>query len=63
NGVVRLQLYKGSVTVIGRESETDSLFDPAVATFEEDAGAYNQADAAGFIRLNALRLRLARGKH
>ncbi|MGD8430573.1 MAG: argininosuccinate synthase [Ectothiorhodospiraceae bacterium] len=59
NGVVRLKLYKGSVTVVGRHSETDSLFDASIATFEDDAGAYDQKDAEGFIRLNALRLRLA----
>jgi len=59
NGTVRLKLYKGTVIVTGRASKTDSLFDPAIATFEDDAGAYDQADAAGFIRLNALRLRIA----
>ncbi|MDA8416853.1 MAG: argininosuccinate synthase [Betaproteobacteria bacterium] len=59
NGWVRLKLYKGSVTVVGRESDSDSLFDPAIATFEDDQGAYQQADAAGFIRLNALRMRIA----
>jgi argininosuccinate synthase len=59
NGVVRAKLYKGSVMTVGRESKTDSLFDPAIATFEDDKGAYNQADAAGFIRLNALRMRIA----
>jgi len=59
NGRVRLKLYKGTIIVIGRESKTDSLFDEAISTFEEDAGAYNQADAEGFIRLNALRLRIA----
>lgn len=59
NGWVRLKLYKGSVSVVGRESRTDSLFDPAIATFEDDQGAYQQADAAGFIRLNALRMRIA----
>lgn len=59
NGWVRLKLYKGNVIVVGRGSDTDSLFDPAIATFEEDRGAYNQADAAGFIRLNALRMRIA----
>ncbi|MFZ5594125.1 MAG: argininosuccinate synthase [Pseudomonadota bacterium] len=59
NGVVRVKLYKGSVSVVGRKSDSDSLFDPAIATFEEDAGAYNQADAAGFIKLNALRMRIA----
>jgi len=58
NGTVRLKLYKGSVSVVGRRSE-DSLFDEAIATFEEDAGAYDQADAEGFIKLNALRLRTA----
>ncbi|HWS13095.1 MAG TPA: argininosuccinate synthase [Rhodocyclaceae bacterium] len=59
NGSVRLKLYKGNVIVAGRESKSDSLFDPTIATFEDDAGAYNQADAAGFIRLNALRMRIA----
>jgi argininosuccinate synthase len=58
NGTVRVKLYKGNVLVAGRKSP-DSLFDPAIATFEDDAGAYNQADASGFIRLNALRLRSA----
>jgi len=59
NGWVRLKLYKGNVIVVGRDSDQDSLFDPAIATFEDDEGAYNQADAAGFIRLNALRMRIA----
>ncbi len=59
NGVVRLKLYKGNVLVVGRKSATDSLFDESIATFEEDAGAYDQKDATGFIRLNALRLRVA----
>ncbi len=59
NGRVRLKLYKGNVIVVGRESATDSLFDPTIATFEDDAGAYDQKDAAGFIKLNALRLRIA----
>lgn len=59
NGWVRLKLYKGNVIVVGRDSQTDSLFDPTIATFEDDAGAYNQEDAAGFIRLNALRMRIA----
>jgi len=59
NGTVRLKLYKGNVMVTGRESATDSLFDENIATFEDDAGSYNQADAAGFIKLNALRLRIA----
>ncbi|MBE9540113.1 MAG: argininosuccinate synthase [Proteobacteria bacterium] len=58
NGVVRLKLYKGNVSVAGRKSD-DSLFDESIATFEDDAGAYNQADAEGFIKLNALRLRIA----
>jgi argininosuccinate synthase len=62
NGVVRLKLYRGSVAVVGRLSETDSLFDEAIATFEDDAGAYRQDDASGFIRLNALRLRVAARK-
>ncbi|AVY95856.1 MULTISPECIES: argininosuccinate synthase [Microvirgula] len=59
NGWVRLKLYKGNVIVVGRESKTDSLFDPTIATFDEDGGAYNHADAAGFIKLNALRMRIA----
>jgi argininosuccinate synthase len=59
NGWVRLKLYKGNVIVVGRDSPSDSLFDPTIATFEDDAGAYNQGDAAGFIRLNALRMRIA----
>jgi argininosuccinate synthase len=59
NGWVRIKLYKGNVTVVGRDSKTDSLFDPTIATFEDDQGAYNQADATGFIRLNALRMRIA----
>jgi argininosuccinate synthase len=59
NGVVRVKLYKGNVDIVGRKSENDSLFDERIATFEDDEGAYNQADAAGFIRLNALRLRIA----
>ena len=62
NGSVRLKLYKGGIMVVGRKSENDSLFDEDIATFEDDAGAYNQADAAGFIRLNALRLRIAASK-
>lgn len=60
NGAVRLDLYKGNVTVAGRKSDSDSLFDEKIVTFEDDQGAYNQADADGFIKLNALRLRLAR---
>jgi argininosuccinate synthase len=62
NGKVRLKLYKGNVIVVGRESD-DSLFDENMATFEDDAGAYHQGDAAGFIKLNALRLRTAAQKH
>ncbi len=61
NGVVRVKLYKGNVTVVGRKSD-DSLFDASIATFEDDAGAYDQKDAAGFIKLNALRLRTAAKK-
>jgi argininosuccinate synthase len=59
NGWVRLKLYKGNVMVAGRDSKTDSLFDANVATFEDDKGAYDQKDAAGFIKLNALRMRIA----
>jgi len=59
NGVVRLKLYKGGIMVVGRKSETNSLFDESIATFEDDAGAYDQKDAEGFIKLNALRLRVA----
>ena len=59
NGTVRVKLYKGTVMVSGRSSRRDSLFDPDIATFEEDRGAYDQADAEGFIRLNALRMRIA----
>ncbi len=58
NGTVRIKLYKGNVIVAGRKSEKDSLFDESIATFEDDAGAYDQKDAAGFIKLNALRLRI-----
>ena len=58
NGIVRLRLYKGNVTICGRKSDTDSLFDKGIATFEDDAGSFNQQDAEGFIKLNALRLRL-----
>jgi len=59
NGTVRVKLYKGTVMTVGRASKTDSLFDPAISTFEEDRGAYDQADAGGFIKLNALRMRIA----
>jgi argininosuccinate synthase len=61
NGSVRLKLYKGNVILVGRRSESDSLFDERIATFEDDAGAYDQQDAGGFIKLNALRLRI--GSH
>ena len=61
NGDVRVSLYKGNITVTGRRS-SDSLFDESIATFEEDGGAYDQADAEGFIKLNALRLRIAATK-
>ena len=59
NGWVRIKLYKGNVIVVGRDSDQDSLFDPNIATFEDDEGAYDQMDAAGFIKLNALRMRIA----
>jgi len=63
NGEVRIKLYKGCVSVVGRQSETDSLFDANIATFDDDGGAYNQADAEGFIKLNALRLRIAANRN
>ncbi len=63
NGTVRIKLYKGNVSVAGRKSEKDSLFDETIASFEDDGGAYNQQDADGFIKLNALRLRIAAKKH
>ena len=59
NGSVRLKLYKGNVQVVGRKSDTDDLFDPEIATFEDDRGAYDQKDAEGFIRINSLRLRIS----
>ena len=59
NGKVRVKLYKGTMMVVGRESKSDSLFDMKISTFDDDGGAYNQADAGGFIKLNALRLRIA----
>ena len=62
NGVVRVKLYKGNVTVVGRQSPSNSLFDMNIATFEDDQGAYNQQDAEGFIKLNALRMRIAAKK-
>jgi argininosuccinate synthase len=58
NGWVRVKLYKGNVVIVGRDSKSDSLFDSTVATFEEDRGAYDQKDATGFIKLNALRMRI-----
>jgi len=61
NGIVRLKLYKGNIVVVGRKSP-DSLFDERIATFEDDDGAYDQKDAEGFIKLNALRLRIAANK-
>ena len=61
NGTVKLKLYKGNVDVVGRKSN-DSLFDAAMATMEDDAGAYDQQDAAGFIKLNALRMRIEASK-
>jgi len=63
NGTVRLKLYKGNVMVVGRKSEADSLFDENIATFEDDQGSYDQKDAAGFIKLNALRLRIAASRN
>ena len=60
NGSVRVKLYKGNVIITGRQSKSDSLFDADIATFEDDAGRYDQRDAEGFIKLNALRLRLNR---
>jgi argininosuccinate synthase len=59
NGKVKLKLYKGTVLVVGRESRSDSLFDQRISTFDDDQGAYDQADAGGFIKLNALRMRIA----
>ena len=61
NGDVRLKLYKGNISVVGRRSD-DSLFDESIATFEDDAGSYDQKDAEGFIKLNALRMRIAASK-
>ena len=65
NGQVRVKLYKGNVIISGRQSSSDSLFDTKIATFDDDAGAYNQFDAEGFIKLNALRMRIAArlGRH
>ena len=61
NGTVTVRLYKGNVIVVGRRSE-ESLFDTKISTFDDDGGAYNQADAGGFIKLNALRMRIAANK-
>ena len=58
NGTVRLKLFKGSISVTGRKSDSNSLFDEMIATFEDDAGSYDQKDAEGFIKLNALRLKI-----
>lgn len=63
NGTVRIKLYKGTVMCVGRASSTDSLFDAKISTFDDDAGAYDQKDAGGFIKLNALRLRIAANRH
>jgi argininosuccinate synthase len=62
NGTVRIKLYKGNIMIVGRESASNSLFDESIATFEDDKGAYNQKDAEGFIKLNALRMRIAARK-
>jgi argininosuccinate synthase len=59
NGVVKVKLYKGNVSIAGRQSDTNSLYDEAIVTFEDDLGAYDQKDAEGFIKLNALRLKIA----
>ncbi len=59
NGEVRIKLFKAAATVVGRKSEKNSLFDEAIVTFEDDRGAYDQKDAEGFIKLNALRMRIA----
>lgn len=62
NGHVRVKLFKGAVTIAGRRSDSSDLFDASIATFEDDRGAYNQKDAEGFIKLNALRMRIAAKK-
>ena len=62
NGWVKLSLYKGNITILGRDSD-NSLFDSEIATFEDDDGAFDHNDAAGFIKLNALRLRIANKKN
>jgi argininosuccinate synthase len=61
NGWVKISLYKGNVTILGRDSD-NSLFDSNIATFEDDRGAYDQKDAEGFIKINALRMRIAAKK-
>ena len=62
NGKVFLKLFKGNVIIVGRESDSDSLYDDHIVTFEDDAGAYDQSDASGFIKLNALRMKIAAKK-
>ncbi len=62
-GTVRLELYKGNVSITGRQSEQHSLYDEAVVSFDDESGAYSQSEAEGFIRLNALRLRTAAAKN
>ncbi|WP_027390360.1 argininosuccinate synthase [Chrysiogenes arsenatis] len=57
NGVARIKIYKGNVGVVGRKSDTDSLYDVMISTFDDEKPIYNQADAEGFIKLNALRLK------
>ena len=59
NGWVRIKLYKGNIIVVGRDSKTHSLFDSNISTFEEDKGVYDQSDANGFIKLNAMRMQIA----
>ena len=61
-GTVRLRLYKGNVMVTGRQSDAYSMYDEAIVSFDDESGAYTQSDAGGFIRLNALRLRVAAAK-
>ncbi len=62
SGIVRLELYKGNVSVLGRQSDQHSLYDEAIVSFDDESGAYTQSDAAGFIKLNALRLQIAAAK-
>ncbi len=63
-GLVRLRLFKGNIIVLGRQSDSNSMYDEAIVSFDDESGAYTQSDAEGFIRLNALRLRVgaARGR-